>query len=163
MITFLKGSILRVRGGVSKGDYVNFWWVELPRINSSRDKGNNVATNSEGYATKIILLSGPLRIIFFKGINIISPGNSHFLKTSCLVGYWMNGQKRCSQTSVYNLLYAYSLSQATTYPKKPKDKFCFPGHITVVGDYSLVSDHSLWATAEFWHGVVIKWNCRKYS
>lgn len=68
MITFLKGSILRVRGGFSKGDYVNFWWVELPRINSSTDKGNNMATNSEGYATKIILLCGPLRIIFFKGI-----------------------------------------------------------------------------------------------
>ena len=69
MITFLKGSILRVReGGFSKGDYVNFWWVELPRINSSRDKGNNMATVSEGYATKIILLCGPLRINFFKGI-----------------------------------------------------------------------------------------------
>ena len=27
-----------------------------------------MATNSEGYATKIILLCGPLRIVFFKGL-----------------------------------------------------------------------------------------------
>lgn len=89
MITFLKGSILRVRGGFSKGDYVNFWWVELPRINSSRDKGNNMATNSEGYATKIILLCGPLRIIFFTGINIISPGNIFWRPHVWLVIEWM--------------------------------------------------------------------------
>ena len=48
-----------------------------------------MATNSEGYATKIILLCGPLRIVFFKGINRISPGNIFWRPHVCLVIEWM--------------------------------------------------------------------------